>query len=94
MRTAGFDVDDPADDAVTSGLQCVDRRVLAEQACSCSRSLGVTGIDDATQKLWREYQQVPLNIHERGYPDFPSKASSRPMGTPVGGSGVRRSAVQ
>ncbi|QCR42529.1 hypothetical protein C1N91_02185 [Curtobacterium sp. SGAir0471] len=78
MRAAGFDVEDPDDDAVTSGVatapQGVDQHAFAEQAGTCSRSLGVTGADDATeQKFRREYQQVASCIRERGYPDFPEQ---------------------
>lgn len=78
MRAAGFDVEDPDDDAVTSGVttapQGADQQAFSEQAATCARSLGVTGADDATeQKFRREYQQVAACIRERGYPDFPEQ---------------------
>jgi hypothetical protein len=77
MRSAGFDIEDPSDDQVTSGTVTspagADQERFRGAANQCAQELGVHGADSAMQDKWtREYDQVASCVRE-AYPDFPEQ---------------------
>ena len=77
MRSAGFDIDDPSDDQVSSGTvtapQDVDRERFDPAAEQCLTEVGANGADTASKERWkREYDRVASCIRE-DYPDFPEQ---------------------
>ena len=79
MRSAGFDIEDPSDDQVSSGTAVspagVDQERFHRAADQCAQDLGVRRTDSAEQDKWvRQYQQVASCIREE-YPDFPEDGS-------------------
>jgi hypothetical protein len=77
MRSAGFSVEDPSDDQVSSGTITspagVDQERFRSAAGRCSQDLGVHGADSAMEQKWiREYDQVASCIRD-AYPDFPEQ---------------------
>jgi hypothetical protein len=77
MRSAGFSVDDPSDDEVTSGVVTtppgVDQTRYQVAAAQCGRELGVQPPDAADEEKWnRQYDQVSSCIRD-AYPDFPEQ---------------------
>lgn len=78
MRDAGFDVPDPDDatvaSGVTSGPAGVDQAAFSEAAKTCAQRAGVEPASDADHQKWsRQYTQVASCIREHGYPDFPEQ---------------------
>lgn len=79
MRSAGFDIEDPSDDQVSSGTILspagVDQERFHSAADECAEDLGVHRADSAEQDKWvRQYQQVASCVREE-YPDFPEDGS-------------------
>jgi hypothetical protein len=77
MRSAGFTVDDPSDDQVSSGTITSpagsDQERFRSAADRCAEDLGVHRADSATKEKWnREYDQVASCIRE-AYPDYPEQ---------------------
>lgn len=78
MRSAGFDVPDPADDELVSGVvrspAGTDEQAFREAARTCQQDLGIKGTDDAQRQTWeRQYDQVASCIREHGFADFPEQ---------------------
>ncbi|WP_420363638.1 hypothetical protein AABM26_04690 [Curtobacterium aetherium] len=78
MRDAGFEVQDPDDDALRSGTvtspQGADQEAFTTAAQTCSKQVGVTGADSAQKQEWaRQYEAVAACVRENGYPDFPEQ---------------------
>lgn len=77
MRSAGFTVEDPSDDQVSSGTVTspagADQERFRSAADRCADDLGVHRADSATKEKWnREYDQVASCVRET-YPDFPQQ---------------------
>ncbi|PZE86217.1 hypothetical protein DEI91_03675 [Curtobacterium sp. MCBD17_032] len=77
MRSAGFEVQDPSDDQVSSGTVTLpadaDQEHARAAADECAEHLGVHGADSAMKQKWiREYDQVASCIRD-AYPDFPEQ---------------------
>ncbi|QCR42528.1 hypothetical protein C1N91_02180 [Curtobacterium sp. SGAir0471] len=78
MRSAGFDVPDPADEELASGVvrtpPGADEQAFGEAARTCQQDLGLKSADDAQRQTWeRQYSQVASCIREHGYADFPEQ---------------------
>jgi len=87
MRDAGFNVQDPTDAQVESGVMQAppdsDQEEFTRAGSACARKAGVEGASDAEKQKWeREYAKVASCIRERGYPDFPEQ---EPGSLDVGG---------
>lgn len=77
MRSAGFTIDDPSDDQVSSGTITSpagsDQERFRSAADRCAEDLGVHRADSATKEKWnREYDQVASCVRE-AYPDYPEQ---------------------
>lgn len=78
MRSAGFDVPDPADEELASGVvrtpAGADEQAFGDAARTCQQDLGLKGADDAQRQTWeRQYDQVASCIREHGFADFPEQ---------------------
>ncbi len=78
MRSAGFDVPDPADEELASGVvrtpPGADEQAFGTSAKACQQKLGLKGTDDAQRQTWeRQYDQVASCIREHGFADFPEQ---------------------
>lgn len=78
MRDAGFDVEDPSDAQVSSGVvsapQGADQQAFQRQAATCSEQQGVERQDSSEQQKWaREYEQVASCIRDHGFEDYPAQ---------------------
>lgn len=77
MRDAGFDVEDPTDETVSTGAVItppgVDQVRFAQAAQTCGRQIGVGGASSAEKDKWkRQYAAVDSCIRET-YPDAPAQ---------------------
>lgn len=77
MRDAGFNVQDPTDAQVESGVMQVppgnEQEEFKRAASACTREAGVQGASSADKQKWeREYAKVASCIRE-DYADFPEQ---------------------
>ena len=78
MRDAGFDVEDPDDQTVASGitkpLPGVDEQAFSTASATCAEQAGVEPASSADHQKWeRQYDQVASCIRDNGYEDFPEQ---------------------
>ncbi|MFJ4225694.1 hypothetical protein [Microbacterium sp. NPDC089695] len=78
MRAAGFDVQDPDEDALKSGVLFappgVAEDVFHDAARECLQEVGIDGVTGEERDKWeREYAAVEDCIRKNGYPDFPAQ---------------------
>lgn len=78
MRDAGFDVEDPDDASLESGVvrapEGADREAFEKAMDACGKQAGVEGSSVAEQQKWaRDATKVASCIRENGYPDFPEQ---------------------
>ena len=78
MRDAGFEIVDPTDEAVSSGVVTrptgADADEFDRAAGECQKAAGVRGADSAQRQRWdRQYEQVANCIRENGFADLPEQ---------------------
>lgn len=78
MREAGFDVEDPDDALVESGMSRtpagVDGQEFSKASSVCSQKAGVERSSSAELQKWeRQYAKVASCIRDHGYDDFPEQ---------------------
>lgn len=78
MREAGFEVEDPDDASVESGVLAAppgaEQEEFQRAGARCAKDAGVHGTSKADKQDWeRQYAKVASCIRENGYEDFPEQ---------------------